>query len=270
MITTQVIEAGVDIDMDLGFKDRSLIDSDEQLAGRVNRNAEKEGCKVFMFDFDSTSFIYKNDKRLDVEAMSQKEKEAYKKILETKDFDTNFYNQVQSGIKEINESKSIVNFSDYLENFSRFNFFEIDKKFKLIEHENESVFVSLSIPKRHFSIEDLKVIEYFNIPDKIENNEIRISGKDVWNKYVNIVMNNDKENYFENQSQLKQIYGILSKFMFSAFSNQIEQLKEFSDYNEALSNYKQYGINYLSGWQNIYNYESGLDIDKVKKSEVFL
>src|SRR5690606_6094201 len=31
LITTQVVEAGVDIDMDLGFKDRSLIDSDEQL-----------------------------------------------------------------------------------------------------------------------------------------------------------------------------------------------------------------------------------------------
>ncbi|HBK30592.1 MAG TPA: CRISPR-associated protein, partial [Porphyromonadaceae bacterium] len=32
LITTQVVEAGVDIDMDLGFKDASLVDSDEQLA----------------------------------------------------------------------------------------------------------------------------------------------------------------------------------------------------------------------------------------------
>ncbi|RLD58309.1 MAG: CRISPR-associated protein, partial [Bacteroidetes bacterium] len=32
LITTQVVEAGVDIDMDLGFKNQSLIDSDEQLA----------------------------------------------------------------------------------------------------------------------------------------------------------------------------------------------------------------------------------------------
>ena len=31
LITTQVVEAGVDIDMDLGFKNISLIDSDEQL-----------------------------------------------------------------------------------------------------------------------------------------------------------------------------------------------------------------------------------------------
>ena len=42
LITTQVVEAGVDIDMDLGFKDVSLIDSEEQIAGRVNRNASKK------------------------------------------------------------------------------------------------------------------------------------------------------------------------------------------------------------------------------------
>lgn len=270
LITTQVIEAGVDIDMDLGFKDRSLIDSDEQLAGRVNRNAQKIGCKVFMFDFDGTSFIYKNDKRLDVEAMSQKEKDIYIKILETKDFDTNFYNQVQAGIKEVNRSNSIINLSDYLENFSRFNFFKIDKKFKLIEQENESVFVPLSIPKQHFSIEDLKVIKYFDIPEKNENNIVYISGKDVWKSYVSIITNNIRGNYFENQTNLKQIYGVLSKFMFSAFSNQIELLKEFSDYNETLSSYKQYGIYYLSGWQNIYSYESGLNIEMVKKGDVFL
>src|SRR5690606_27921607 len=44
LITTQVVESGVDIDMDLGFKDRSLIDSDEQLAGRINRNVNKREC----------------------------------------------------------------------------------------------------------------------------------------------------------------------------------------------------------------------------------
>ena len=52
LITTQVVEAGVDIDMDLGFKDTSLIDSDEQLAGRINRNVNKPRCKLFLFDYD--------------------------------------------------------------------------------------------------------------------------------------------------------------------------------------------------------------------------
>lgn len=270
LITTQVVEAGVDIDMDLGFKDRSLIDSDEQLAGRVNRNAEKESCKVFMFDFDSTSFIYKGDNRLKVESMHQND--MYKDILKTKDFDTDFYNEVQSKINQINENDAIKNLSDYKSSFNRLNFSDIDKNFKLIEQENESVFVPLSIPKDHFSVEDMRVIDYFDIPIQIKNMKVSISGKDVWEKYVSIISEGhiNRENYFEDQIKLKQIYGILSKFMFSAFSNQIEQLKEFSDYNEAFSNYKQFGVYYLSHWEEIYSYEDGLNIKKVKNGNVFL
>lgn len=270
LITTQVVEAGVDIDMDLGFKDRSLIDSDEQLAGRVNRNAEKQNCKVFMFDYDNTSFIYKGDKRIKVEPMYQNN--VYKNILKTKDFDTDFYNQVQSKINQVNENEAIKNLSDYKGFFNHLNFSGIDKNFKLIEQENESVFVPLSIPKNHFSVEDLKVIDYLGIPNQIENMEVCISGKDVWKKYISIIteIHVNKGNYFKDQISLKQIYGILSKFMFSAFSNQIEQLKEFSDYNEEFSNYRQYGIYYLSYWKKIYSYENGLDIQNVRNGDVFL
>lgn len=50
LITTQVVENGVDIDMDLGFKDRSIVDSDEQLAGRINRNVNKNNCKLYLFN----------------------------------------------------------------------------------------------------------------------------------------------------------------------------------------------------------------------------
>ena len=37
LVATQTIEAGVDIDMDIGFKDISFIDSEEQFLGRINR-----------------------------------------------------------------------------------------------------------------------------------------------------------------------------------------------------------------------------------------
>lgn len=63
LISTQVVEAGVDIDMDLGFKNRAILDSDEQLAGRINRNASKNGCKVFLFELDSVKNVYGNDER---------------------------------------------------------------------------------------------------------------------------------------------------------------------------------------------------------------
>ncbi len=37
LVATQVIEAGVDIDMDIGYKDISRLDSEEQFIGRINR-----------------------------------------------------------------------------------------------------------------------------------------------------------------------------------------------------------------------------------------
>ena len=43
LIATQVVEAGVDIDMDIGYKDISTLDSEEQFMGRINRNAKREG-----------------------------------------------------------------------------------------------------------------------------------------------------------------------------------------------------------------------------------
>lgn len=42
LIATQVIEAGVDIDMDIGYKDISRLDSEEQFMGRINRSGKKK------------------------------------------------------------------------------------------------------------------------------------------------------------------------------------------------------------------------------------
>jgi len=96
LISTQVVEAGVDIDMDLGFKDKSLIDSDEQLAGRVNRNAGKNNCIVYIFDYDSEAVIYGKDERYKI-TKEQIDEILYKEILETKNFDK-LYNLVNEKI----------------------------------------------------------------------------------------------------------------------------------------------------------------------------
>ena len=63
-MATQVIEAGVDIDMDLGLKDISLIESEEQFMGRINRNSIKQG-KVYFFNYDDTKEIYRGDLRVE-------------------------------------------------------------------------------------------------------------------------------------------------------------------------------------------------------------
>ena len=52
LVATQVIEAGVDIDMDIGYKDISRLDSEEQFMGRINRSCKKENCIVYFFNYD--------------------------------------------------------------------------------------------------------------------------------------------------------------------------------------------------------------------------
>lgn len=65
LIATQVIEAGIDIDMEIGFKDISLVDAEEQFLGRINRSCRNpKGAVAYFFDYNDATSIYKGDARL--------------------------------------------------------------------------------------------------------------------------------------------------------------------------------------------------------------
>lgn len=257
LITTQVVEAGVDIDMDIGFKDKSLIDSDEQLAGRINRNVNKENCKLFLFNYNRESLVYREDARLQV-SRKNISTELYKEILEKKCFDK-LYNLVIDNKNKWNNTPLTVSFSRYEQLLKQLRFERVHTEFQLIESKNISCFLPVDLP--------IKVGEH-NLFSKIEidflaehqiypNGESKIEGEKVFDIYLDFVYN--KVDFISQKIREKVLQSILSKFVVSLFaSSKVEQnIIHFCNMEKS-----DFGYFYVDRWEDFYSEEGGMDASK--------
>lgn len=262
LITTQVVEAGVDIDMDLGFKNRSIVDSEEQLAGRVNRNVNKTGCTVYLFDLDDASVIYSKDRRF-------KEWKAgletdYFEILRTKRFDS-LYEKVKYYLaatnKETQMKGTLLHYRDSL--VAQLNFPEIDQEFKLIDQSNTSVFVPLDLDVWVLNDRSEKVPIFTNQQIRflqdlgVEIVNEQLSGKNVFELYKKLI-SEQSHDFGTKKRHLKILQSIMAMFTFSLFSDS-KVVKELI----AGGNSEEYGYLYLVSHEQVYNLERGLEIGKL-------
>lgn len=264
LITTQVVEAGVDIDMDLGFKDRSIIDSDEQLAGRINRNVNKENCTLYLFNFNKESVIYGKDHRYKI-TKEQIKPDEYKRILAQKDFDF-LYNKVFEDRNQWNNLEMAENFKDYESAIQKLKFEKVHKEFQLIGQKNISCFIPLNIPitvesavdgikEQIFSSSELLFLKDNGV---FSNERDEISGEKVFEIYLQSIRN--KIDFTQQQIRKKVLQSIIGKYVFSIFASPHIESELIHFYDKEKS---EFGYMYIQRYTDIYSIEQGLDAKKL-------
>lgn len=251
LVCTQVVEAGVDIDMDLGFKDRSLLDSDEQLAGRVNRNALRDSAPVYLFDLDAESAIYGSDLRLRI--AQQLPMAEYQRLLLEKDFDT-LYRKV---IEQLNakENKITDSFGAYQELVRLLNYSEIDRKFQLIDNDTASVFIPLEMNKHCFTEREKQLMHTHQVC--LDTDDV-VSGASVFRLYLDTIHNKTGDFIYDREAR-QRLQSIMSKFTISVYPKLALQIRDSQrDFSELHDTAQNYGLLYLSNPEQYYSYEEGL------------
>lgn len=208
IVATQVIEAGVDIDMDIGFKDISTLDSEEQFMGRINRSCLREG-KVYFFDLDDANLIYRGDHRLGFDLKNQK----YKGILESKDF-ASYYKDVLVSIKKQGdrfENRLLTNYDNFEQMIKKLDFHEISKTMKLINSQNYILYFPFLIDIKKFKnvkeFEDEEFIGQFLSDSKLD-------GQKVWDSFIEL---NSIEGYAKKKYFRSKINSLMQFFTFSIY-----------------------------------------------------
>lgn len=197
LVATQVVEAGVDIDFDIGYKDISMLDSEEQFIGRINRASKnKKGGIVYFFDLDDASKIYKGDVRKErhINIKNENIQDIFIK-KEFKDFYKYVFDYLEKEAHRLNDD-SYDNFIKSKVNTLEFG--SIQKRMSLIDSRFEySVFLNMTI--------------------ELEDGEVLI-GEDVWNEYIETLSNNQYK-YAEKKIRLSETTSKMAYFIYKLNRN---------------------------------------------------
>lgn len=195
VITTQLIEAGVDIDMDIVYRDFAPLDSIIQTAGRCNRSGKKNKGIVNVISLvNSNGKMYSQYVYQKLLLNTTREVlRSYSKISE-KDFNLKASNQYFDLISQRSfddeELKSIINF---------LKFEMIPSKFKLIENSGKRIDVFVCV-----------------------NDE----AKEIFNQYKYIAKNLKG---FERKSEFLKIKNKFYQYVISVDENKIGSTNIFND-----------------------------------------
>jgi CRISPR-associated endonuclease/helicase Cas3 len=173
IISTQSIEAGVDIDCDFGIRDYSILDSIEQISGRINRecDSKKAGVsKLFVIKYKDGKLadskkIYAGQERYKILTQRIINQDDVTEILNYKQFDK-YYNVLSGELKKVaKDSFDVIN-----SEINDLHYQTINNKLDVIDDKLDKVdiFICEEIPIKNLSEYDRSKIESL-----INDSEIR-------------------------------------------------------------------------------------------------
>lgn len=191
LISTQVIEAGLDIDMEIGYKDVSLYDSEVQFLGRINRNNYFNKGIVYMFNSFYNSFMYENNRNIKLSSnylqdiRDCKYDDYFSIIIENMEkSNSEFINNLKKGnfldaskivdidktsasVYVISNDESIKLYNQYIEYKSKINTInyseykiELRKIYSKMSEYIKTIYLSKKVKK---SFNELGIVDYYNL-----------------------------------------------------------------------------------------------------------
>ena len=214
LVSTQSVEAGVDIDCNFGFREMAPLDSIEQICGRINREStrKKRQSTLYVFDLDTMKYVYKKDYRTKVQNCYQyKELE---NIIDNKKF-AEFYTKVIGYIQD--EEKEIQRtYNELEEPTSNLKFQELAKNY-IIKDDNFTFFLPIKLDLKSLNLtnETKKYLEALSV--KIQDH---IDGENIWRIYKDALkLDKTNKNVFV---EAKKLQSIMNNFTFSLINRRVD------------------------------------------------
>jgi CRISPR-associated endonuclease/helicase Cas3 len=279
IVSTQSIEAGVDIDCDVGIRDYATLDSIEQISGRINRECnpvKNEISKLYVIKYKdnekpdcdkiySSSERYKLMKCMDIDEILD--------VIECKNFDK-YYKKVSNELKKIAKD----NYDFVRRNIRELLYQEISYSINVIEKQIEKfdVFLCDKIPLNSLSkndrvhIEEVmnsSIIKKFEGDDKIILDD-KISTENLYNMWCKIMASTDR---FDDKYIRRKITSLLNQFLIS-----INNIKDHNSGYSLSDYFKKIGLIVYNdrfdvykstpGFLKYYSFTDGLKTDELISS----